>query len=213
LFGFTFPNVPIAPPPEEPIAEPEPSESSGEPSQDVVAAWLPAAIAVPIVVVVAVVVFIIILIVVRRRRAAAGGEAKTGEPTTDVEMAAPKNDNYVSISGPNSPRGGRSGGLEASTGGQYAALDPTSGMDEERLRRTQSAVYMKKKRNWEIPFEQLKFQKELGSGAFGSVWKGKWFDTDVAIKQSLLVSTTSTSQADFETEAKVRVVWFEGGRD
>ena len=36
---------------------------------------------------------------------------------------------------------------------------------------------------WEIPRSSLDFQKKLGAGQFGEVWKGKWKGTtDVAIK-------------------------------
>ncbi|KAL6040051.1 non-membrane spanning protein tyrosine kinase [Balamuthia mandrillaris] len=35
---------------------------------------------------------------------------------------------------------------------------------------------------WEIPFVELEFEEQIGRGAFGVVWRGKWRATPVAIK-------------------------------
>lgn len=89
---------------------------------------------------------------------------------------------------------------------QYGAIASSDG----KLERTVSGIdqskkllKQKKQDDWQIPFEDLSFERELGSGAFGSVWKGLWNMAPVAIKQSLLVSASATQQADFEHEAKL----------
>lgn len=35
-----------------------------------------------------------------------------------------------------------------------------------------------------IPYEDLKFEEEIGSGAYGIVYKGQWNGETVAIKES-----------------------------
>jgi hypothetical protein len=54
-------------------------------------------------------------------------------------------------------------------------------------------------RSFEIRIEELVFEKEIGRGAFGVVYKGQWRDSQVAIKQLLL---EETSGAIFERELK-----------
>jgi serine/threonine protein kinase len=54
-------------------------------------------------------------------------------------------------------------------------------------------------RSFEIRIEELVFEKEIGRGAFGVVYKGMWRDSQVAIKQLLL---EETSGAVFERELK-----------
>jgi hypothetical protein len=190
FFGFEVPSALGAPVQAPQLQDAAPSDNSGIAGPP---AWIGAAIVVPLVVIISGAILLAVLLIRRRKRQ---DKSTNGTKNADVEMqnspsGKGKEGNYVSI-GPEKE------------GGQYAAIDATTQTRDadERMRRTVSAV-QKKKKNWEIPFEELRFQKELGSGAFGSVWKGKWFDTDVAIKQSLLVSATSASQADFETEAKV----------
>lgn len=53
--------------------------------------------------------------------------------------------------------------------------------------------------SYEIPIQDLVFEKEIGRGAFGVVYKGQWRDSNVAIKQLLL---EETSGAVFERELK-----------
>lgn len=36
---------------------------------------------------------------------------------------------------------------------------------------------------WKIKYEDLEFEKEIGKGAFGCVYKGSYFGTEVAIKK------------------------------
>eukprot|EP01118_Nematostelium_gracile_P008948 TRINITY_DN2991_c0_g2_i2.p1 TRINITY_DN2991_c0_g2~~TRINITY_DN2991_c0_g2_i2.p1 ORF type:complete len:582 (+),score=139.00 TRINITY_DN2991_c0_g2_i2:31-1776(+) len=38
-------------------------------------------------------------------------------------------------------------------------------------------------RGWEINFAELVLEEEIGKGSFGVVWRGKWRNTEVAIKQ------------------------------
>jgi len=50
--------------------------------------------------------------------------------------------------------------------------------------------------------ENLKFDHQIGKGAFGEVWRGKWCEVDVAIKK-LLDSLDEKQQEEFLAEAKV----------
>lgn len=38
-------------------------------------------------------------------------------------------------------------------------------------------------RTWEIDFNELILEEEIGSGSFGVVWRGQWRNTEVAVKQ------------------------------
>jgi hypothetical protein len=40
-----------------------------------------------------------------------------------------------------------------------------------------------------IPYEELTFDKEIGRGAYGLVWKGTWRGATVAIKQVIELTT------------------------
>jgi len=53
-----------------------------------------------------------------------------------------------------------------------------------------------------INYNELVFKKQIGKGAFGEVWRGKWHDTDVAIKK-LLDALDEKQQKEFVAEAKV----------
>ncbi|KAL6073324.1 Tyrosine-protein kinase [Balamuthia mandrillaris] len=54
---------------------------------------------------------------------------------------------------------------------------------------------------WEISFEDLEFEKEIGRGAFGVVWRGTWRDSEVAIKR--LNITRSEQIEAFKAEAEL----------
>ena len=55
---------------------------------------------------------------------------------------------------------------------------------------------------WEIAFEELKFETEVGSGAYGHVFSGIWRESPVAIK--VLKSQLSASEIqDFVAESEV----------
>eukprot|EP01097_Dermamoeba_algensis_P004890 TRINITY_DN3137_c0_g1_i1.p1 TRINITY_DN3137_c0_g1~~TRINITY_DN3137_c0_g1_i1.p1 ORF type:complete len:567 (+),score=154.12 TRINITY_DN3137_c0_g1_i1:49-1701(+) len=53
---------------------------------------------------------------------------------------------------------------------------------------------------WEIDFPELIFEEELGRGAFGVVFRGKWRLQDVAVKK-LLDTLTDKELEDFKQEA------------
>ncbi|KAL6045682.1 Tyrosine-protein kinase abl1 [Balamuthia mandrillaris] len=54
---------------------------------------------------------------------------------------------------------------------------------------------------WEISFEDLDFEEEIGRGAFGVVWRGTWRDSQVAIKQ---LNITQAKEIDaFKAEAEL----------
>jgi hypothetical protein len=87
-------------------------------------------------------------------------------------------------------RGGGGGG-----GGEYSR-ELQSGKKGDFTSPTPLASEL---RSFEIRIEELVFEKEIGRGAFGVVYKGMWRDSQVAIKQLLL---EETSGAVFERELK-----------
>ena len=52
--------------------------------------------------------------------------------------------------------------------------------------------------HWEIDFEEMELGKELGRGAFGVVYKGKWRLQDVAIKEVPPERVTQMTPKDFD---------------
>lgn len=54
---------------------------------------------------------------------------------------------------------------------------------------------------WLIPYSDLTFQKKLGQGAFGVVFRGKWRTAPVAIKQSTILAVDQDALEDFKQEA------------
>lgn len=58
------------------------------------------------------------------------------------------------------------------------------------------------KPEWLIPFADLSFEKKIGQGAFGLVYRGKWRKrTTVAIKQSSFMAVDETELEAFKKEA------------
>jgi len=55
---------------------------------------------------------------------------------------------------------------------------------------------------YQIDYRELVFEKEIGKGAYGEVWKGKWRGLIVAIKK-LRDSLDEKQQTDFLDEARV----------
>jgi len=56
--------------------------------------------------------------------------------------------------------------------------------------------------DYEIDYSELVLEYEIGRGAYGEVWRGKWRGADIAIKK-LLSSLDQTHQKEFLEEAKV----------
>ncbi|KAL6054327.1 Tyrosine-protein kinase abl2 [Balamuthia mandrillaris] len=54
---------------------------------------------------------------------------------------------------------------------------------------------------WTIAFDDLEFSKEIGSGAFGTVWKGKYRGADVAVKRVFRLGEQEL--ADFHKEIEL----------
>ncbi|KAL6071656.1 Serine/threonine-protein kinase svkA [Balamuthia mandrillaris] len=54
---------------------------------------------------------------------------------------------------------------------------------------------------WEIDFDELEFQEEIGRGAFGVVWRAIWRDSEVAVKK--LNGMDEHELEDFRAEALV----------
>jgi serine/threonine protein kinase len=53
-----------------------------------------------------------------------------------------------------------------------------------------------------IPKEQIHYDRKLGTGGFGVVYKATWFKADVAVKQ-LLITLSGSGMEDFEKEIKI----------
>ncbi|KAL6050303.1 Mast/stem cell growth factor receptor [Balamuthia mandrillaris] len=56
---------------------------------------------------------------------------------------------------------------------------------------------------WEIPFEELEFEEEIGKGGFGVVWRGKWRETPVAIKMFNSIMDSLALKENFQAEMNI----------
>ncbi|KAL6063207.1 Tyrosine kinase, catalytic domain, variant 2 [Balamuthia mandrillaris] len=56
---------------------------------------------------------------------------------------------------------------------------------------------------WEIPFSELEFDEQIGQGCFGTVWRGTWRETTVAIKMFNSIMDSETSKANFKAESAI----------
>lgn len=53
---------------------------------------------------------------------------------------------------------------------------------------------------YNINYNEIKFIKKIGAGAFGEVWKGEWAGTDVAIKKILKADISESDLNEFSSE-------------
>ncbi|KAL6068888.1 Vascular endothelial growth factor receptor [Balamuthia mandrillaris] len=56
---------------------------------------------------------------------------------------------------------------------------------------------------WQIPFSELEFDEQIGQGCFGTVWRGTWRETRVAIKMFNSIMDSKTSKANFKAESEI----------
>ncbi|KAL6066360.1 Tyrosine-protein kinase BTK [Balamuthia mandrillaris] len=79
------------------------------------------------------------------------------------------------------------------------------GTEEKGKDKSGSGKLKRKGLKWEIDYNELVMEKEIGRGAFGTVFKGKWRNTQVAIKTIRQdVSYLSAKELDeFKSEAKL----------
>ncbi|KAL6059708.1 Receptor tyrosine-protein kinase erbB-2 [Balamuthia mandrillaris] len=82
---------------------------------------------------------------------------------------------------------------------EYQAASPLSTKKNDERRR--SADGSDETQNWFIDQDELEFEKEIGQGAFGVVWKGRWRRTEVAIKK--LHTMDDTQLLSFQHEAQL----------
>eukprot|EP01114_Cavostelium_apophysatum_P020602 TRINITY_DN6952_c0_g1_i2.p1 TRINITY_DN6952_c0_g1~~TRINITY_DN6952_c0_g1_i2.p1 ORF type:complete len:962 (-),score=141.12 TRINITY_DN6952_c0_g1_i2:48-2933(-) len=59
------------------------------------------------------------------------------------------------------------------------------------------------KESWEIDYDELKIEKEIGRGAYGVVYKGVYRSTPVAVKQLFAEGLTPEAVSDFKRETQV----------
>lgn len=72
-------------------------------------------------------------------------------------------------------------------------MEPTKGYVHVGTLRTKT---------WEIPFNEIAVQKELGKGAYGVVYEGKWRNQTVAMKR-IMGELTNEQLQDFLSEAEL----------
>ncbi len=66
-----------------------------------------------------------------------------------------------------------------------------------------SSPHYQSAEHWEIDYNDLHLEKELGRGAFGIVYRGKWRFQDVAVKLLLNQKLTDKELEDFRKETEL----------
>ncbi|KAL6059452.1 Protein kinase, ATP binding site,Tyrosine-protein kinase, active site,Protein kinase domain,Protein [Balamuthia mandrillaris] len=122
---------------------------------------------------------IILFIILRRRK-----EQRLQQSQRDMERDA-EMDVYA-------PAGNIFMGKEKSEKGGDKTVTPVN----ENYQRTST---------WEIPFAELEFDEEIGKGnrEFGTVWRGTWRETTVAIKMFNSIMDSETAKANFKAECEI----------
>ncbi|KAL6067072.1 non-specific protein-tyrosine kinase [Balamuthia mandrillaris] len=88
---------------------------------------------------------------------------------------------------------------ETSKGSAYKR--PMHEVDEEM--RVSKAAASNQSFQWEIPFSELEFEEEIGNGCFGTVWRGAWRETTVAIKMFNSIKDSETAKTNFKAECDI----------
>eukprot|EP00698_Gefionella_okellyi_P014722 TRINITY_DN4091_c0_g1_i1.p1 TRINITY_DN4091_c0_g1~~TRINITY_DN4091_c0_g1_i1.p1 ORF type:complete len:1166 (+),score=236.56 TRINITY_DN4091_c0_g1_i1:511-3498(+) len=122
-----------------------------------------------------------------------------GQPAeAAVGVALPKRHAFMEWSTLNSQHTNDTNGSGKSESG--AALFPAElpGSQQPSPGPDQSAFTHIARPSWEIPYEHLEMSKFLGRGAYGDVWKGNLWGTEVACK--MLLKSDKAVKDDFEAE-------------
>lgn len=70
----------------------------------------------------------------------------------------------------------------------------------ERVEAAKSSILREMDAIWDIPYSELEFEKQLGAGAFGSVYLADWHGTEVAVKK---LDLSATQIESFKDEAEL----------
>jgi hypothetical protein len=61
---------------------------------------------------------------------------------------------------------------------------------------------------WEVPFKKLQFEKQIGGGASGQVFRGRYSNLNVAIKQIILGAQEKSLELDLRAvKEEARILW------
>lgn len=96
---------------------------------------------------------------------------------------------YMTSSAPATPP--HANQVQHSTYGFSVSQESTS-----KLEVSNSAI----REGFNILYHEIEFEKKIGAGAFGEVWKGEWAGTSVAIKKILKVDISEDDLKEFATE-------------
>eukprot|EP00339_Tiarina_fusa_P004927 CAMPEP_0117026930 /NCGR_PEP_ID=MMETSP0472-20121206/19743_1 /TAXON_ID=693140 ORGANISM="Tiarina fusus, Strain LIS" /NCGR_SAMPLE_ID=MMETSP0472 /ASSEMBLY_ACC=CAM_ASM_000603 /LENGTH=482 /DNA_ID=CAMNT_0004734057 /DNA_START=39 /DNA_END=1487 /DNA_ORIENTATION=+ len=86
------------------------------------------------------------------------------------------------------------GPITTSTYGFEAPPSPSSSAAKSKVHASAA------REGFSISYDELNFEKKIGAGAFGEVWKGEWAGTGVAIKKILKADISEDDLEEFSTE-------------
>ena len=61
----------------------------------------------------------------------------------------------------------------------------------------------RRREDWELDANEIRYQKKIGVGSFGEVWRGEWAGIDVAIKKVNQVNIGPKEIAAFREEINI----------
>ncbi|KAL6063202.1 Tyrosine-protein kinase abl1 [Balamuthia mandrillaris] len=89
------------------------------------------------------------------------------------------------------------------TGDELAVVKQKARKQKREKEKAEGSKNGEGRMQWEIPFSELEFDEQIGQGCFGTVWKGTWRETTVAIKMFNSIMDSETSKANFKAESDI----------
>ena len=84
--------------------------------------------------------------------------------------------------------------------GSYYGFDSSNSPTDSSSNAKQTVSASAMREGFSISYNELNFEKKIGAGAFGEVWKGEWAGTSVAIKKILKADISEDDLQEFSTE-------------
>eukprot|EP01122_Echinamoeba_exundans_P003341 TRINITY_DN13458_c0_g1_i1.p1 TRINITY_DN13458_c0_g1~~TRINITY_DN13458_c0_g1_i1.p1 ORF type:complete len:1682 (+),score=231.32 TRINITY_DN13458_c0_g1_i1:195-5240(+) len=161
------------------------------------------------------IIVIVVIVILRRKKAQKKQGSENSAEMADKQLPTNNNSQYGALKPGDSNKSPHTYG-SISTGGSTSAPsgkkgvlqvdhveDSGSEVDDDHLDNLSKMMQSEFDSKWYIPFEDIKFLKVLGRGAYGQVHKAKWNGGLVAVKQTMALQIDQTGVEEVKHEAKL----------